>query len=221
MNRYKGEKRNLNKIFDYNVDIDKTAYLNWRTYNHQLLHDMIVIADGYMQSAIMLSKDCIEDNSDKKADVIIFPILFSINHAIELYLKTISWSLALLQNRARECKNCHDIKQIWENVSKQVNEFELDKERKKQFKELTKELKSYINELYDHIDKEHNANKKMRNMDFSRYPLNSNDDYHFYITSYGNAVVNLEAVANTFSIIGSNLSNIASDYEQKATFVPD
>ena len=44
----------MEKIFSYNVDIDKTAYMNWRTRQHQPIHDMMIIADGYMKAAIML-----------------------------------------------------------------------------------------------------------------------------------------------------------------------
>ena len=36
----------------------------------------------------MLAQDCLQDNGDKKADIVVFPMLFSANHAIELYLKS-------------------------------------------------------------------------------------------------------------------------------------
>ena len=62
----------MEKIFSYNVDIDKTAYMNWRTRQHQPIHDMMIIADGYMKAAIMLAQDCLQDNGDKKADIVVF-----------------------------------------------------------------------------------------------------------------------------------------------------
>lgn len=37
-------------------------------------------------------------NVDKKADIVVFPMLFSANHAIELYPKSINWSLNMLLN---------------------------------------------------------------------------------------------------------------------------
>lgn len=49
----------MEKVFSYNADIEKTAYMNWRTRQHQPIHDMIIIADGYMKSAIMLAEDCL------------------------------------------------------------------------------------------------------------------------------------------------------------------
>ena len=58
----------MGKIFDYN-EIEKTAYMNWRTRHHQPIHDMTVIADGYMKAAIMLAEECLQNNEDKKADM--------------------------------------------------------------------------------------------------------------------------------------------------------
>lgn len=62
---------------------------------------------------------------------------------------------------------------------------------------------------------------KMKNMDFSRYPFNAYDEYHFYIENYGNEVVDLEFFVEIFKKIGDNLSCIARYYEEMATFVPD
>ena len=211
----------MEKIFSYNVDIDKTAYMNWRTRQHQPIHDMMIIADGYMKAAIMLAQDCLQDNMDKKADSVVFPMLFSANHAIELYLKSINWSLNMLLNAKESFCGGHDIRQIWHTVKKRMISFESDKDQRKQFKEMTKELDDYILELYDKIDKDHNANAKMKNMDFSRYPFNTDDEYHFYIENYGNEVVDLEMFVEVFKKIGDNLNCIAGYYEEMATFVPD
>ena len=126
----------MEKIFSYNVDIDKTAYMNWRTRSHQPIHDMMIIADGYMKAAIMLAQDCLQDNMDKKADIVIFPMLFSANHAIELYLKSINWSLNMLLNAKESFCGGHDIRQIWNTVKKRMISFESDKDQRKQFKEM-------------------------------------------------------------------------------------
>ena len=168
----------MEKIFSYNVDIDKTAYMNWRTRQHQPIHDMMIIADGYMKAAMLL-------------------------------------------NMKESFCGGHDIRQIWNTVKKRMIGFETDKEQRKQFKEMTKELDDYILELYDKIDKDHNANAKMKNMDFSRYPFNADDEYHFYIENYGNEVVDLEMFVEIFKKIGDNLNCIAGYYEEMATFVPD
>ena len=109
----------------------------------------------------------------------------------------------------------------WHTVKKRMISFESDKDQRKQFKGMTKELDDYILELYDKIDKDHNANAKMKNMDFSRYPFNTDDEYHFYIENYGNEVVDLEMFVEVFKKIGDNLNCIAGYYEEMATFVPD
>ena len=103
----------MGKIFEYNKDIDKTAYMNWRTKQNQPIHDMIILADGYIKAAIMLGEDCLENNADKMADIIVFPMLFSADHGIELYLKSINWSLNMLLDKNETYCGGHDIRQIW------------------------------------------------------------------------------------------------------------
>lgn len=184
----------------------------------QPIHDMMIIADGYMKAAIMLAQDCLQDNMDKKADIVVFPILFSANHAIELYLKSINWSLNMLLNEKESFCGGHDIRQIWHTVKKRMISFESDKDQRKQFKEMTKELDDYILELYDKIDKDHNANAKMKNMVFHGIRLIQMTNI-FYIENYGNEVVDLEMFVEIFKKIGDNLNCIAGYYEEMATFV--
>lgn len=95
--------------------------MNWKTRQHQPIQDMIIIADGYMKAVIMLAQDCLQDNVDKKADIVVFPMLFSANHAIELYLKSINWSLDMLFNMKESFCGGHDIRQIWNIVKKRMN----------------------------------------------------------------------------------------------------
>jgi len=79
----------MKNVFSHNVDIDKTAYMNWRTSRHDHIYNMIVIADGFIHSAIILAEAALADNWDKKADSIVYPMIFKANHAIELYFKSI------------------------------------------------------------------------------------------------------------------------------------
>ena len=175
--------------------------MNWRTRQDQPIYDMLIIADGYMKAAIMLGKNCLEDNRDKKADIVVFPILFSVNHAIELYLKAINWSLNILLKKNESFCGGHDIRQIWNIVKKRISEFEIDKNKRKQFKDKTKKLEDYISELYEKIDKEHNE--------------------HFYIENKKNEVVDLKMFVEIFEKIYYNLSCLAKHYEEIAMFVPE
>ena len=115
----------------------------------------------------------------------------------------------------------HDIRQIWNIVKKRISEFEIDKNKRKQFKDKTKKLEDYISELYEKIDKEHNAHVKIKNMDFSRYPLNSDNEEHFYIENKKNEVVDLKMFVEIFEKIYYNLSCLAKHYEEIAMFVPE
>lgn len=126
----------MGRIFEYNKDIDKTAYMNWRTKQDQPIHDMIMLADGYIKAAIMLGEDCLENNLDKIADIIVFPMLFSANHAIELYLKSINWSLNMLLDKNETYCGGHDIRQIWNNVKKRMTEYEKNKNNRTQFRRI-------------------------------------------------------------------------------------
>lgn len=57
--------------------------------------------------------------------------------------------------------------------------------------------------------------------DVSRYPLNIDGEYHFYIENYGNEVVDLERFVEIFKKMDYNLSCIAGYYEDMAMVVPD
>jgi len=74
-------------IFTKNKNVNVTAFMNWRVEGHSPILNMLNIADGFMSSGIILAQNCISDNTWKKADIIIFPILTNVNHGIELYLK--------------------------------------------------------------------------------------------------------------------------------------
>lgn len=49
----------MKNVFGYNADINKTAYMNWRTSQHEPIQSMNVIADGYFQSALLSAELCL------------------------------------------------------------------------------------------------------------------------------------------------------------------
>ena len=201
----------MKDVFSYNADIDKNAYMNWRTSHHDHICNMIVIADGFMKSSIMLAEAALLDNIDKKADCIIYPIIFNANHAIELYLKATMWSLNIVLNKEQKIEGQHDIQQILQTVIKRVSEFEIDKEKKKQFNNMIEGTKLYIGELFEKIATQDGKRKK-DNMDFSRYPFNQKYEPHFYVTEFDNVAVDLENFVLRFEEIGENLRLIATYY---------
>lgn len=202
----------MQKIFSYNVDINKNAYMNWRTNNHEPIHNMNVIADGYFESAILLAECCLNDNYDKKADAVIFPMIFSVNHAIELYEKSICWSLNILLGYNAAFKENHDIRGIWLTTKQKIKElgFGIGHEER-EFNHMIKNLEMYLAELSTTI-MDNDINNAYHNIDFSRYPLNNHNEYHFYLKTYENVVVDLENFIIVFRDINDCLSRLADYY---------
>lgn len=202
----------MKKIFSYNADINKTAYMNWRTNFHEPIQNMNVLANGYFESAILLAKECLNDNGDKKADILIFPMLFSVNHAIELYEKSICWSLNILLGYTSTYNKNHDIRGIWYTTKNKIKEYGFGYGREeKDFIEMTIDLEAYLNEL-SNIIKEDDINTAYHNIDFSRYPVNNCNEYHFYLRKYDNVVVDLENFVERFTRIHNNLRLLAGYY---------
>ncbi|MGH4121718.1 MAG: hypothetical protein ACREV6_02075 [Clostridium sp.] len=201
----------MKDVFSYNISIHKNAYLNWRTEKHSHIDNMITIAEGFMKSSILLTEQSLNDNRDKKADIIIFPILFNANHGIELYLKAITWSLNVLLENDVKIEGNHDIKQIFTIVCSLVNKFEKEKENRDEFKKITMNLKEYLDELYKKIEPK-SCGKHKDNMDFSRYPFSQKYINHFYIDELDNVVIDLENFLERFKEISDTLNMIANHY---------
>src|SRR5699024_7205560 len=112
----KGAAKQLKDIFSYNKDIEKNAYMNWRTQRFDQIQNMIVIAEGFRDSSLLLVEQILKDNTDKKADNLIFPILFNANHSIEVYLKAINWTQNKLLNKDDTFAKTHDLVILFRNV---------------------------------------------------------------------------------------------------------
>lgn len=174
-------------IFDYNKDINKNAYVNWRTSSYDDSNNLSVIGDGYFLSATILVENCLSDNHDKKADIVIFPILHGIIHGTEIYLKSIYNTLAKFLKEERIFLGGHNIQQLYHEVEGIVCRFENkynSKENIKHFKDEIASVKKFIDQIYD----------KTKNMDFVRYPIDSKKNNHFYVESTENIVVDLEVL---------------------------
>lgn len=145
----------MKEVFSYNLDINKTAYLNWRTYTHQPIHNFQILAQGYIKAAIDLAQECIDNNIDRKADILIFPMLFSANHGIELFVKSICWSLNILLGYKSSYKENHDIRGIWLTAKQKIKEFgfETTGSNECDFYNMIKTLEVYLDELSVKIGK--------------------------------------------------------------------
>lgn len=192
-------------IFSENEDFNKSAFLNWRTSSNEDIWNLIVLADGFLSSAIELAKKCIQVNKDKKADILIFPILHNANHGIELYLKSLIWILNKLTNSQYKIEGNHDIQQMFQTVQSKIRNYK-DQQWLEDFNERNKILSNYIDELFVLIKPE----GKQVDMDFSRYPITNKYEKHFYINNLDNVTIDLENFVEQFSQIKEALHERAS-----------
>jgi hypothetical protein len=194
----------MQPIFSRNPDYNKIAFLNWRIENGDDIQNLLNLAEGYLDSAIELAKLCLVDNEDKKADILIFPILTNANHGIELYLKAMIWTLNKLLNIDKKIEGSHNIKQIFQNLKSKIRIYNGNISLK-EFNKSTMELEDYIKELFDKIE----ATVIDDKMDFSRYPIKNNYDKHFYVEALGNVEIDLENFVKRFEIIKEKLETMS------------
>jgi len=195
----------MKPIFSGNGDFEKSAFMNWRTSKQEDIQNMLVLAEGFLSSAIELAKALLADNSDKKADMLIFPILTNANHGIELYLKSLVWTLNKLLNSQYKIEGKHNIKQILETAKAKIKEYK-DQETLDYFNQQTEDLQKYISELFAKIQ----ATSQKDKMDFSRYPFDEKYSNHFYVDEIGNIEVDLENFVLRFEKILESLDERVS-----------
>ena len=204
----------MKEIFSYNKDIEKNAYLNWRTQYHDHIHNMIVVAEGFSDSALLLVEETIKDNRNKRADSLIFPILFNANHSIEVYLKAICWIQNKLLGKDETFKGNHDLQGLFKKVIDLENELNALND-KAEFQKMLSNLKAYINELYGKIERtitKKGDAKKIYDITFSRYSLTNDLEPQFYINTFDNVVVDLENFLKVFKEIFDNLQSLSTHY---------
>jgi hypothetical protein len=190
----------MQPIFSRNIDFTKIAFLNWRIEGSLEIRNLLHLADGFLRSSLELAKVCLNDNDDKKADILIFPILTNANHGIELYLKALNWTLNKLLESEKKIEGRHNIQQIFHTVKSKIEKYN-GHTSLKDFNSATKELESYITELFSKIQ----ATPQDDKMDFSRYTFSNNYENHFYVDTIGNVEIDLENFVSRFETIHKNL----------------
>ena len=180
--------------------------MNWRTNQFNHIHNMHVIAEGFMNSAITLAQTCLKDNRDKKADMLIFPILFNLNHGIEVYLKAMCWNLNQLLNKAKTFEPAHNLKNLIKKKKKLIVEFD----NRTEALQWSLQLEKYIDELYTKIETVKDNGKKVYDITFARYSLTRDLEPQFYITEFNNVVIDLENFVQFFNDVYRDLDNMSS-----------
>lgn len=187
--------KKLDSIFQYNADINKTAYMNWRTgFADGSRRQFVIIGEAFFTSAYHLVEECLNDNSDKKADSWIFPILFNVIHGTELYLKAINSVLSAILGKKRGItEGGHDLKTLCRTARNLIIEYKnLHKDyTTEQMFMAIKIVERFIDNIYAKTD----------DMTFARYPMDKDKNGHFYIQNLENEVVDLILLRDQISVI--------------------
>jgi hypothetical protein len=193
----------MKPIFSSNADFTKSAFLNWRISKYRDILNMQSLANGFLLSAIDLTKRCLDNNQHKEADILIFPILTNAHHGIELYLKAITFTINQLKGSESKFEGTHNLKTLFVNVKNLIKEYGggLSLE---DFEQTTKELANYIEELVAKIQ----PIGKQDKMDFSRYPFSHKYENYFYVNEYENVEIDLENLLAYVEIIHENIEKV-------------
>lgn len=203
----------MNKsLFSYNIDIRKNAYLNWRTHRNSPTHNLSVLAEGYADGALALIDTVLQDNTDKKADALIWPILFSIDHSIELYIKTILRLIEEQDGSSNSQYKSHDISELLNRLIKTIKKTEKGAPG---LEEHLKPVTDYINELCNKIKTKNSKGRDVVHMEFARYPFDIEDIPYFYIKDTGNVTIDMENLRSIFKSINESLDALCSIYEDR------
>lgn len=205
----------MDSIFQYNQNVEKTAYLNWRSnkYTNQR-RQLVVMGDNFFSSAYNLLQQCINDNGDKKADSWIFPIMFNIVHGIEIYLKAINVILNIVLNEQNQAiQGGHNIKQLCQTSKNLILKY-----KNKSKNETTDQMWTAIKVIENFIE---NIYIKTDDMTFARYPMDKNKNGHFYIQALDNSVIDMELLEKQMVIVYKMLEFIYQTPELEQELNPE
>ncbi len=197
-------------IFSYNVDIAKNAYMNWRTDKNDQATNLHVLASSFAEGAEVMINAVLDNNKDKKADALIMPIMYSIDQSIELYIKTVIRLLEELSGGTISNYTSHDIADLKNQMVSKIKKKEI---KTKGLEKHLKPITEFIDELYGKIKSKNKNGKTVINIDFARYPFNTEGDSHFYIEDPENVVIDIDNLGNRFTEIRDSLESLCLKYE--------
>jgi hypothetical protein len=158
-----------------------------------------------MTATIRLAKLCLINNNDKGADIVIFPILMNANHGIEVYLKAIMWSLNVIMKSTAKIERGHNLQRLLRSVKSKIKTYG-GQIPLSDFNKGAAGLQCYLDEIFEKTQ----GTEKRDNMDFARYPFDTDYVNHFYVIKFGNVEVDLENFIIRIDEIHTFLDNVAS-----------
>ncbi len=188
--------KKMKSFFCQGRTINTTSYMNWRISKDDGM-SFWSLAEGYFETADALISKCLEDNSDKKADIFIFPILFNVVHAVELSLKAINDYLNIILYDKAKIEGGHDIKQLSDVTLKLFQKFKAKENSNEVAESITaiKLVKKFIDNIFE----------KTNDMAFARYPINSKNEDMFYNATLQNVMVDMELLQEQIAYVATML----------------
>ena len=171
--------RKMKSIFTYSTYYT-SANLSNLTNGFDDAQHFWLMSEAYFDSSEIIINECLKDNSDNKADRLVFPILFDIIHGIELSVKAIICNLNLIiNNKPLFEKNHHNIKQLVSTAISMLHRVDAHEGNNYFCEALTamKLVKRFVDNIYE----------RTNDMTFARYPLSSDNKDMFY-ANYENQV---------------------------------
>ena len=201
-----GMQEKLKPILSYNADISKNAYLNWRIAGHNIAGNLTILAESFENAAKELMQSVLRDNRLKQADSLIFPIMYSVDQSIELYLKAIIYNIECLTTGQPNNYTTHDIQSLFNTMISQIKKKEI---KTKGLQAHVSVLQEYIDELYSYIK----SGDGKAQLDFARYPFDTDRNPHFYVCAHENVVIDIENLLDRYSKIMDCLYGLYCMYD--------
>ena len=193
--------KKMKSFFKQGRNIETTSYMNCKMpFSRDDGMRFWLFAESYFEAANVLIEKCLEDNSDKKADSFIFPILFDIVHGIELSLKAINDYLCIILKNEPCIEGGHKIKQLSDVALARLRDLKKEYDSKEVDESITAILlvKQFIERIYEKTD----------DMAFARYPINSKKEDMFYSSVLNNVMVDLEELKEQMAYVATMLDFI-------------
>lgn len=192
-------------VFSSNPDIYKTAYLNWRMSEREIPENLYQMGQAFGKGAMTLLDACLEDNNGHRADALIFPILYSVDQCIEVNIKGILYNLDILEGCKPSNYVTHDISQLLSQMKARIKKHDVTT---KGLEKHLEPVQTYVDELFQYIGQ--SAGKPQ--MDFARYPIDSEGNSFFYVVSRGNVTVDLVQLKEQLQEIINSLDALYLKY---------
>ena len=141
------------KDIDYN-NPNGYAFLNWRFDDSmggnnkenpfQGISDNFEMGKAYMANAVIALYSIIySHNPQNMADTMVFPVLFSVWHGVELWLKSSIYAISLITNTETKMNQNHNIKDYLDALRERLSELNMNSTEKMALSEVVELVEEF------------------------------------------------------------------------------